>query len=194
MVLETFPEKPGLFYFDESHTSIQQDNVYGFNDYLEQEFSDLEFIVCLGYKHLQTKMHIIRSLIQKERKLASLVHPTSYVSKSASLGPGTVIYPMCTVDQGVVIENGVLLNNSVTVSHDSTIGECSFLSPGVTLSGNTRIGKCCFLGTGSSVANNLSIEDNCIIGIGSCITDNIPANSSVIGNPARKLSRKINLQ
>ncbi len=160
-----------------------------FRAYLERGFQDLEFLVCLGYKHLTVKRQLLEELHASGRKLLSYVHPTAFVNRRATLGLGVMVYPMCNVDARVRLEDGVLLNNSVIVSHDSVVGRCSFLAPGACICGKVEIGECAFLGAGSQVADGVRIGNECIVGIGSCVTEAIPDGSRAIGNPARQVSR-----
>lgn len=166
---------------------------FKFNQYSDSAHGGLGFFVGLGYKHLALKRLIITSLISSGRFVPSLVHPSSFVHKTAKIGPGVVIYPMSNVDKEVTISMGVLLNNSVVVSHNSTIGSCSYLSPGTVLSGNVSIGSECFVGAGTVVANSVNIGDESVIGVGSVVAKNLGAGTHAIGNPLRILEKKIKL-
>ena len=48
-----------------------------------------------------------------------------------------------------------------------------------------NIGKNCWLGGGVIVLPGVTIGDGCVIGAGSVVTKDIPANSLVVGNPAK---------
>lgn len=176
-----------ICYFD----NFSKEEVYPFNMHMLCNFIDHEFIVCLGYKHLQLKHNIILGLIGN-RKLKTLIHPSSYIDKSVQVGKGVVIYPMCNVDQMCELGNGVLLNNSATISHNTKIGDCCYISPGVTINGNVTIGSCCFIGAGVSIANGVTIGKNSVIGIGSVITEDIKENTVGIGNPFQRKEIKLN--
>ncbi len=193
LIGEIYTDDYEVYYFDDNAKENELENARSFYDFSRSEYADLEFVVCLGYKNLLLKKEIMNTLLQQKRIILNLIHPTSYISPKSSLGKGIVIYPMCNVDQGVILKDGILLNNSVTVSHNSEVGECSFLAPGVTLSGYVKIGSCCFLGTNTSVANNITLGNNCIIALGTAVIKSVPENSSLIGNPAKILSRKIKL-
>jgi sugar O-acyltransferase (sialic acid O-acetyltransferase NeuD family) len=179
-------------YFDDQAKKIEAKNSHPFNNFLNDEFKDFEFLIGLGYKHLKKKKEIIDILIGKKRKLFTFIHPTAIIDNTAKIEEGTFIYPNVTVDKNVRIGKGCLLNLSVTISHDSVIEECCYLSPSVTLSGFVVIGGMVFLGTGVNVANNIKINSSAIVGIGSVITKNIEPNQIVIGNPQR-IIKKIRL-
>ncbi len=181
------------FYFDDDKDSYSLTNCFSFCDYKLDDFADLTFFVCLGYKHLRLKVNIIKDLQKLNRSVLSFIHSTVYKDSTIKMGHGSIIYPGCIIDKDVVIKDGVLINNSVTLSHNCVISDGCYISPGVVISGKVIIGENTFIGSGSIVSNNITIGSDCIIGVGSVITKNIPNNSSVIGNPMKYLSKPLNL-
>jgi len=167
--------------------------VFPFKDFSDDKFADYSFFIGLGYKHLGTKLEILKTLSDLKRNLPNFIHPTSYVSSLATLGQGIYIYPMCNIDKEVIIRSGCLINNSVTISHNASIYDCTYISPGVVLSGNVQIGKRVFVGTGSMFSNNVTIGDDVTIGIGTIVTKDVPNQVTVIGNPMQILNKKLNL-
>jgi sugar O-acyltransferase (sialic acid O-acetyltransferase NeuD family) len=173
-----------FFYFDDY--SVKKDS-FPFNSFVNSQFKDLEFMVCLGYKHLLKRAEIISCLKQNKNKIFTYVHPSAYVSKFAKIGEGVIIFPQCNIDINTVIGDGVVLNNSVVVSHDSVIGCSSFLSPGVCINGNVNIGPYTFIGSNSTISNGVTTGEQNIVGIGSVVTCSTTDNSKIIGNPARQV-------
>ncbi|MEO6252347.1 MAG: acetyltransferase [Ferruginibacter sp.] len=172
-------------YFDDELYRSKIKNAYPFKDHAKDSFKKYSFIICLGYKHAALKNKLCKQLLKLDRRLLSFVHASCFVSRSASIGAGSVLYPMCNIDKEVKIGDAVLVNNSVVISHDAVIGNACYLSPGVVLSGNVAIGDNSFLGAGVVVANGITIGKNVVAGIGTVITKNIPDNSFVIGNPMK---------
>jgi len=172
-------------YFDDGLYKSKIKNAYPFKDHTKDSFKKYSFVICLGYKHAALKTGMCKQLLKLDRKVLSFVHASCFVNRSASIGVGSVLYPMCNIDKEVRIGNAVLINNSVVISHNAAIGNGCYLSPGVILSGNVTLGENSFLGTGVLVANGIKIGKNVVIGIGTVITKNIPDDSFVIGNPMR---------
>jgi sugar O-acyltransferase (sialic acid O-acetyltransferase NeuD family) len=179
--------------FDDASLKAGNENAFPFQSYADEKFQLYEFIVALGYLHLQKKKAIVDELLGRKRKLFSFVHPSCFVNNAATVKEGSFLYPMCNVDKDASIGAAALLNNSVCISHNTVIGDCCYLSPGVVTSGFVEIGDCTFIGTGSVISDNIKIGKNVTIGPGSVITKDIPDDCSVIGNPARILSRPLNL-
>lgn len=182
-----------IIYFDDYHEN-NGITKFPFLEWSDSRFSDLEFIVGLGYKNLQYKNSLIAKSLRLNRNLLSFTHHTSFINRYATIGKGVFIYPMCNIDQNVKIDDGVIINNSVTICHDSCVGKCTYISPSVSISGRVEIGENCFIGSGTIISNDIKVGSNVIIGIGTVVTSNVPSNCSVIGNPMKFLKRQLNLQ
>ena len=50
---------------------------------------------------------------------------------------------------------------------------------------DVRIGRCCFVGYGAIILPGVTIGDHCIISGNSVVGRDVPANSVVMGNPAK---------
>jgi putative colanic acid biosynthesis acetyltransferase WcaB len=99
-------------------------------------------------------------------------------------GPGLKLYH----GQGGVITSGVIIGKDCTIRHLTTISNKK-LSNG-TYSNSPHLGNNVNLGANVTIIGSITIEDNAIIGAGSVITKNVPANSVVVGNPARILKTR----
>lgn len=181
------------WYFDDVCCREARPRARPFDEYLDERFRDSAFYVCLGYRHLPIKAGIIAALSAEGRPLPTIVHRSAHVAGSASVGVGSVVYPLANIDKEVEVDRGVVVNNSVVVSHNSRVGECSYLSPGVVLSGFVTVGARTFIGAGAVVSDRITIGDDAIIGIGTVVTRDVPAGASVIGSPMRELTRRLRL-
>ncbi len=96
------------------------------------------------------------------------IHPTAQFSLSAKLDK--------TNPKGVHIgAETYIAFDAAILTHDLTRG--LFL--------DTWIGRRCFIGARSIILPGITIGDECVIGSGAVVTKDVPANSLVVGNPAR---------
>ena len=181
----------GIIIFDDMLFNDRHPNAYQLADYLNDEYSNFDFYVCLGYKHSPKKKEIIDDLIRRGRRLPSHIHKTSFVGPEAKIGEGSIVYPMCNIGDGAVVGRGVVLNNSVTVSHDTVVHDCCYLAPGAIVCGYTEIGENSFIGAGAVISNGVKIGSNVIVGVGAVIAEDVADNASVIGNPMRTLKKRL---
>jgi acetyltransferase-like isoleucine patch superfamily enzyme len=56
---------------------------------------------------------------------------------------------------------------------------------------STRVKMGASIGSGATILGGLTIGENAMIGAGSVVTRDVPANSTVVGNPARLIRRSV---
>ncbi len=175
-------------FFDDDKKMQHPDsnNHFYFKEYLDFDFSTYKIIIALGYRHLQLKQTIFSYLKYKKYRFLTIIHPSSFIARTAIIEEGAVIYPMVTIDKDVKIGGGSIINNAAIISHNSQIGSCSYLSPGVICSGKVIIGSEVFIGSGTMVSNQVNIGSRSKIGIGSVITKDLAEGFIGIGNPLKE--------
>ena len=183
MLLENSYPEESIYIFADDIALDTNERCNKFNDFKLDVFKDLHFIPTLGYLSKNLKYEILTYLKAQEYNIFTFIHPSAFVSKSAKIGKGVIIYPLCNVDQGVVIEDGTIILNSSIIAHDTYVGKCTYISPGVSISGFVSVGDLSFLGTASTLANNITVGRKSTIAIGTCLTKSIGEGSYVIGNP-----------
>ena len=133
----------------------------------------------------------LKDVFWDAERFVNLIHPTASISSQCHLGVNCVIFPQVTIGVNVRIGNHVnILPNSV-INHDSNIGDYCILASGVCVSGRVSLGKQCYLGSGTTVIQDTVLGEQCMTGMGSVVLSDFPANSVVVGNPARFLRKKI---
>jgi acetyltransferase-like isoleucine patch superfamily enzyme len=96
------------------------------------------------------------------------IHPGARISLKANLD--------LTNPRGIHIGEGTYVTfNVVILAHDLSR----------VLHTDTYIGKNCFIGAHAIIMPGVRIGDQCIIGSGSVVTKDVPAQSVVVGNPAK---------
>lgn len=69
--------------------------------------------------------------------------------------------------------------------HDHVFGPGIDPTNGELVASRTRIGNRCWLGAHVTILKGVTIGEGCVIGAGSVVTKSAPANSVLVGNPAR---------
>lgn len=141
-----------------------------------------EVVVALGSSNLRIKW--LKSLMKYGYSVPSFVHPSAFLSKSSTVGKGTIILAKSVIQANVKLGDGIIVNSSAIIEHDVEIGLGTHVCPGVTMGGNVKIGSCSWIGIGSTIKENLCIGSNVIIGAGSVVLNDISDNSIVFGVPA----------
>lgn len=164
----------------------------GFEQWLKinrSEYPELRGVVAVGGNLGNDRLKIASYLRQMGLITPSLIHPTAFVDKSATIGQSTQILANTTVAADAVISESCIINNGAIVEHESIVGPGSHLGPGSVLCGLVKVGYNVFVGAGAIVLPRISIGDNAIVGAGSVVTKPVLENQTVLGNPARVIRK-----
>lgn len=111
------------------------------------------------------------------------------ISQLARWVTGVEIHPSAKIGTGFFIDHGM----GVVIGETAEIGDYVTLFQGVTLGGTGKergkrhptLGNHVVVGAGAKILGGIKIGDNVKIGANSVVLKNVPANSTVIGVPAR---------
>jgi len=142
-------------------------------------------VICIGNPVL--KKSISDRLKVEGFRFPCLVHPQSVVSDRVILEEGVVVSPNCTVSPNVTLKKFSYLNFGVGVGHDCTVGRYVQVNPGAQLGGFTNIDDETIIGSSSTILQGVTIGRSVKIALGSVVYSNVDDNSSMIGNPARRM-------
>ncbi len=141
-----------------------------------------------------TREIVIRKAEQIGYKFTTIIHPNVELSKWNEIGNGVVICAGNILTVNIRLGQHVQINLDCTIGHDAILDDFTTLAPGVHVSGYVHMGKRVYVGTGATIINGthdnpLIIGDDVIIGAGACVTRSIPARTTVVGVPAKPISR-----
>ena len=97
------------------------------------------------------RMEWINRIEESGGQLATLIHPTAYVSPTATINPGTVILPHAIINTDVVVGKGCIINLGAIVDHGCILEEGVHICLGAIVKGENRIEKCSKIEAGEVV-------------------------------------------
>lgn len=126
-----------------------------------------------------------------------LIREGSIIGDDCSIGSGSV------VEFEVTIENAVRLHSQCFVSEGSVLEAGCWLGPRVVVTNArfpasprtkqslepVRIGRNAKIGANSTLLPGIILGESCLVGAGSVVTHDVPADTLVLGNPARPAGR-----
>lgn len=98
---------------------------------------DTYFIPAFGNNEFRLRW--CDRIVSAGGQLATLIHPTAYVSLKASIVPGTVILPKAVVNTGTTIGKGCIINVGAIIDHDCVIEEGVHICLGAIVKGENQI-------------------------------------------------------
>jgi len=119
----------------------------------------------------------------------TIIHPSAVVSRFARVGRGAQLNAGCIVNAGALVGENVILNSGVIIEHDCIIGDHVHVATGAKLSGTVIVGELAHIGTGASLRQSIHIGERAVVGAGAVVVKDVDPDSTVVGNPARPLTK-----
>lgn len=112
---------------------------------------DTEFYPAFGNNELRLSW-IVR-IENAGGKLATIIHPSAYVSPNSSIGHGVVVMPMASIGTGCSVFDGAIINMGAIVDHGCIIEECVHVAPGAIIKAENRIPMLTKVESGTVIQN-----------------------------------------
>ncbi|MGH1288388.1 acetyltransferase [Bacillus toyonensis] len=182
-----------IAFFDDKYKSLCKANeiYYGPISSIQTLRREIEFQLIIAIGNNTVREKIAEQLHFNDDCYESIIHPTAWISKSATIGRGTVIMPNVTINADTIIGRHVIVNTSSVVEHDNCIGDFVHIGPNATLTGAVTIGNVTQIGAGVTIIPNLIIGARSMIGAGATVIHNIPSYCTAVGLPAKIIKKFI---
>jgi len=93
-----------------------------------------------------------------------------------------------TIDKTVISSN-VKIDDLVQIGHNCLIGDNTLIMAGSIICGGVIIGKNCWIAPNTTIKEKIKIGNNSYTGLGTVVINNVHDNTTVVGNPAKKLEK-----
>ena len=105
-----------------------------FSSYIDENTS---FIPAFGNNAF--RLEWINRIQESGGQIATLIHPTAYISPSTTIFPGCVILPHATINTDVVVKKGCIINLGAIVDHGCILEEGVHICLGAIVKGENWI-------------------------------------------------------
>ena len=146
--------------------------------------------LVLGIGSNQVRQQIVRRLGAAAAPLwISAVHPSAAVSPTVCIGKGAVVMAHTVINADARLGNHVIVNTAATIDHDCILGDYCHVAPGTHLAGGVQVGSGALIGIGAVVTPYRSIGAWATVGAGATVIRDVAAETTVVGTPARELTK-----
>jgi UDP-perosamine 4-acetyltransferase len=143
--------------------------------------------VCVAIGDNAVRHRVVGHALANGLSLATATSRFAMISRSVTVGPGTVLLPGAVVNAATTIGTGAIVNTNASIDHDCVIGDAVHVAPGSTLGGGVTVGDGAFVGLGARILPGVTVGRWAVVGAGAVVVHDVEAGSVVVGNPARVL-------
>jgi len=121
-------------------------------DFAKFAGEDVWFYPAFGNNNLRVEW--MNMIINSGAQIATIIHPSAYVSRAAVIEKGTAILPQAVVNTGSVVRSGCIVNFGAVVDHDVVIEKGVHLCINCVVKAGNRISPFAKVEAGQVIQNN----------------------------------------
>lgn len=176
----------------------QDAELNGYSVHTYQAFLSLphaEKSVVIAIANSQIRESLAAQCLQDKLSILSIQAPNAVVMDEVEVGEGAVLCHFTHLTSNIRIGKQFHLNIYSYVAHDCVIGDYVTFAPKVQCNGNVHIEDHAYIGTGVIIKQGtpkrpIVIGKGAVVGMGAVVTKSVAPGVTVIGNPARPLTKE----
>lgn len=150
-----------------------------------QPQNDDVFVCALGEP--KWKRYYAEIMLAKGGEFINIIHKTVSIGKNTVLGKGCILSKDVSISCDIKMGDFVTIQRLTTIGHDAIICDYSNLGSMLAICGFVSIGKETTIYPGAIILPHISIGDNCVVGAGSVVVCRVKSETTVFGNPAKRM-------
>jgi sugar O-acyltransferase (sialic acid O-acetyltransferase NeuD family) len=119
-------------------------------------------------------------------RYATLIHPTTVVPESASIGPGCVLHAASVLTADIRLGAHVAVMPAVVLTHDDVVEDGVTFGAGARAAGGVTIERGAYIGAGALLREHVLVGAAAVVGMGAVVTRSVPPGEVWVGVPARR--------
>ena len=185
-----------IVFIDDAQTAITTVNAHramNYASFLAEPATQKQVLIAIANSQVREK--IANRLEGDGIQLWSVQADNVVLMDDAQIAAGAALSPFVTITSNIKIGKCFHANLYSYVEHDCVIGDFVTFAPGVKCNGNIHIQDHAYIGAGAMIKQGspgqpLVVGRGAVVGMGAVVTKSVPAGATVVGNPARIVTKK----
>lgn len=156
---------------------------------LDQITPAADLAVVLAVADVQKKQGLAAALARRGHRFMSIVHSTAVLATDVEVGVGTIVNSAVVIERGTRIGSHVIIHAGCVIEHDNVVEDYANIAPAVVTAGRVRIELGATVFTGARIIPDVVIGKYAVVGAGAVVLKSVAQGSTVVGVPAREISR-----
>jgi sugar O-acyltransferase (sialic acid O-acetyltransferase NeuD family) len=153
-----------------------------------RDYPDARFVLGIGsYKNRLVRWKILQRLGLAAERYATLIHPGAKIYRTATIGPGTIVFPGVVIFCDTVVEECVHVLANTVIGVENRVCQGALVTSMVSTAAGVTLGHFSHIGTGAVIGDGVTVEAGAQVGMGSTVVRDVPVGAFVIGTPARRV-------
>ena len=129
------------------------------------------------------------NLLKEEYQVVPVnaLHKFSAISENAWLGHGILVNAGAVINTNVKVGDHCIILSNAVIEADATIADFVQIGAGAIINAGVTVEEQAFIGSGAIVVAGVKIGKKARVGAGAVVIADVPANTTVFGNPAKKV-------
>ncbi|MBI4659279.1 MAG: acetyltransferase [Verrucomicrobia bacterium] len=162
--------------------------ILGTSDEISRDHPAVYYFHCaIGRNRQRRKVALM--LEERGLKPATLIHPAAVIAAGVEVGEGSYVGAGSILAPFATIGRHVLINTLVGVGHHSLLGDFCQICPGAKINGYCRVDRFAFIGSNAALQPGISVGEGATVGANSFVVRRVEPRVTVMGVPARTISR-----
>lgn len=147
--------------------------------------SDDIFFIAMGES--KWRKYYAELIESKGGHFYTYVAEGSFINETSKIGEGCYISRWCSISDNVNVGKHVIIHSFSNIGHDAIIKNYATILTNVFIGGCAEIGECSQMSPKSMIIPHKKVGKNAMVCAASVVMRNVKDNTSVIGNPAKKI-------